>query len=132
MVQPGGVRVDGDDDAGPRLLLPRRPGRLAQLPDQRSLQSALAWTTKIGAGIVMVCLALCADAVIGNLQEKVMRQYSLSNDELVSPPSNVLSSRLYLDTEVVADSENLLHRHLLHPLHPCLHRRVGGGLQLLL
>ncbi|ELU03367.1 hypothetical protein CAPTEDRAFT_169370 [Capitella teleta] len=34
-------------------------------------------------GILLISLALCADAVIGNVQEKVMKQYSASNTEMV-------------------------------------------------
>jgi len=35
------------------------------------------------AGIVLISLALCADAVIGNVQEKTLKQYSASNSEMV-------------------------------------------------
>jgi len=31
-----------------------------------------------------MCLALCADAVIGNVQEKAMKQYDESNANVVS------------------------------------------------
>ncbi len=34
-------------------------------------------------GILLISLALCADAVIGNLQEKAMKQYSGSNLEMI-------------------------------------------------
>ncbi|XP_076812474.1 adenosine 3'-phospho 5'-phosphosulfate transporter 2-like [Clavelina lepadiformis] len=34
-------------------------------------------------GIVLICLALCADAAIGNVQEKVMKQHHASNAEMV-------------------------------------------------
>lgn len=35
-------------------------------------------------GIFVIMLALCADAVIGNVQEKVMKQFNCSNIEMVS------------------------------------------------
>ena len=35
-------------------------------------------------GIFVILLALCADAVIGNVQEKVMKQFNCSNIEMVS------------------------------------------------
>ena len=36
-----------------------------------------------GTGVVLICCALAADAVIGNVQEKVMRQHGTSNTEMV-------------------------------------------------
>ena len=35
-------------------------------------------------GVVMISGALCADAIIGNVQEKTMKQFSASNAEVVS------------------------------------------------
>ena len=35
-------------------------------------------------GITLISLALCADAAIGNYQEKQMKQYKASNIEVVS------------------------------------------------
>ena len=35
-------------------------------------------------GVVLISLALCADAAIGNVQEKTMKQYGASNTEVVS------------------------------------------------
>ena len=35
-------------------------------------------------GIVLITLALCADAVIGNVQEKAMKSYGGSNTEMVN------------------------------------------------
>ncbi|XP_062506611.1 adenosine 3'-phospho 5'-phosphosulfate transporter 2-like [Corticium candelabrum] len=34
-------------------------------------------------GLLLICLALCADAVIGNVQEKTMKAYSAPNTEMV-------------------------------------------------
>ncbi|KAI0207237.1 Adenosine 3'-phospho 5'-phosphosulfate transporter 2 [Lamellibrachia satsuma] len=34
-------------------------------------------------GVILISLALCADAVIGNVQEKTMKQYTSSNSEMV-------------------------------------------------
>ena len=34
-------------------------------------------------GVLLIMLALCADAVIGNVQEKVMKQFNCSNSEMV-------------------------------------------------
>ena len=34
-------------------------------------------------GVLLISLALCADAVIGNVQEKTLKEYSASNVELV-------------------------------------------------
>lgn len=36
------------------------------------------------SGIVLICLALCVDAVIGNVQEKAMKAYAAPNTEVVS------------------------------------------------
>jgi hypothetical protein len=35
-------------------------------------------------GILLISLALCADAVIGNVQEKAMKSYNSTNSEVVS------------------------------------------------
>ena len=35
------------------------------------------------AGVLLISLALCADAVIGNVQEKALKQHSASNIEMV-------------------------------------------------
>ena len=35
-------------------------------------------------GVVLISLALCADAVIGNVQEKAMKAHRSSNTEVVS------------------------------------------------
>ena len=35
-------------------------------------------------GIAMISAALCADAVIGNVQEKAMKAHQASNNEVVS------------------------------------------------
>lgn len=35
------------------------------------------------SGVLLISLALCADAVIGNVQEKVMKQTQASNAEVV-------------------------------------------------
>lgn len=37
-------------------------------------------------GVMLISLALCADAVIGNVQEKAMKLHSASNSEMVSTP----------------------------------------------
>jgi adenosine 3'-phospho 5'-phosphosulfate transporter B3 len=34
-------------------------------------------------GVILVCGALVADAVIGNVQEKIMKKYNSSNTEMV-------------------------------------------------
>ena len=34
-------------------------------------------------GYVMICLALVADAIIGNVQEKTLKEYRASNSEVV-------------------------------------------------
>ncbi len=34
-------------------------------------------------GVLLISLALCADAVIGNVQEKALKHYSASNIEMV-------------------------------------------------
>ena len=41
----------------------------------------------ISSGVMLICLALCADAVIGNVQEKAMKAYKAPNTEVVSMPS---------------------------------------------
>jgi len=35
-------------------------------------------------GIILISLTLCVDAVIGNVQEKTMKEYKSSNSEMVS------------------------------------------------
>jgi hypothetical protein len=35
-------------------------------------------------GVILITLALCADAMIGNVQEKAMKSYSSTNTEVVS------------------------------------------------
>ena len=35
-------------------------------------------------GVILISLALCADAVIGNVQEKAMVMYDAPNGEVVS------------------------------------------------
>lgn len=35
-------------------------------------------------GVMLISLALCADAVIGNVQEKAMKLHNASNSEMVS------------------------------------------------
>jgi adenosine 3'-phospho 5'-phosphosulfate transporter B3 len=35
------------------------------------------------SGIILITLALCADAMIGNVQEKAMKTYSSTNTEVV-------------------------------------------------
>lgn len=37
----------------------------------------------IVAGVFLISLALCADAVIGNVQEKTIKHFSASNAEVV-------------------------------------------------
>jgi hypothetical protein len=37
----------------------------------------------IVVGITLISLALCADGVIGNVQEKAMKQHGASNTEMV-------------------------------------------------
>lgn len=37
-------------------------------------------------GVILISLALCVDAVIGNVQEKAMKLHSASNSEMVSAP----------------------------------------------
>lgn len=38
------------------------------------------------AGVLLISLALCADAVIGNVQEKVMKKHDATNSEMVHGP----------------------------------------------
>ena len=38
---------------------------------------------KIIAGVILISMALCADAVIGNVQEKALKEHSSSNVEMV-------------------------------------------------
>jgi len=46
------------------------------------------------AGIVLISLALCADAVIGNVQEKILKQFAASNSEMVRQSKYV---RMFMD-----------------------------------
>lgn len=41
-------------------------------------------TYNLVSGVVLISLALCADAVIGNVQEKAMKAHKSSNTEVVS------------------------------------------------
>jgi len=34
-------------------------------------------------GVILICLALCADGLIGNYQEKALKQHSAGNSEMV-------------------------------------------------
>ena len=34
-------------------------------------------------GVTLICLALCADGAIGNVQEKALKMYNGSNSEMV-------------------------------------------------
>ena len=45
-------------------------------------------------GVLMISLALVADAVIGNVQEKTIKQYNASNSEVVSQAISSLSPHL--------------------------------------
>ena len=36
------------------------------------------------SGVILISMALCADAVIGNVQEKAMKAHKSSNTEVVS------------------------------------------------
>jgi len=38
----------------------------------------------LALGVVLISLALCADAVIGNVQEKALKAHKSSNTEMVS------------------------------------------------
>ncbi|KAL5016770.1 hypothetical protein ScPMuIL_006359 [Solemya velum] len=48
-----------------------------------SLADSLLYPEFTPYGILLVSLALCADGVIGNVQEKTLKQYSSSNSEMV-------------------------------------------------
>jgi hypothetical protein len=43
---------------------------------------------------MLISLALCADAVIGNVQEKAMKLHNASNSEMVNTPGLFLHIRL--------------------------------------
>ena len=45
---------------------------------------ALKFRNNFISGVILISLALCADAVIGNVQEKAMRAHKSSNTEVVS------------------------------------------------
>lgn len=42
----------------------------------------------IFTGVILISLALCADAAIGNVQEKAMKLHNGSNSEMVKLPSS--------------------------------------------
>ena len=46
--------------------------------------AVLSTSVSLIPGIIMISLALCADAVIGNVQEKAMKSHHASNTEVVS------------------------------------------------
>lgn len=41
------------------------------------------------AGVTLISLALCADGVIGNVQEKAMKQHGARNTEVVGDIENI-------------------------------------------
>lgn len=45
-------------------------------------------------GVVLISLALCADAVIGNVQEKAMKLHNGSNSEMVNTRLAILNKRV--------------------------------------
>ena len=45
--------------------------------------SVLLFFLHVITGVLLISLALCADAVIGNVQEKALKQHSASNVEMV-------------------------------------------------
>ena len=47
------------------------------------MKTDLSLTVNV-VGVTLISLALCADAVIGNVQEKTMKQFQASNSEMVS------------------------------------------------
>ena len=62
-------------------------------------------------GVLMISLALVADAVIGNVQEKTIKQYNASNSEVAevvnssrSPLLSLSSSRLCCSATVLDSS----------------------------
>jgi hypothetical protein len=46
-------------------------------------------------GVMIICLALIADAIIGNYQEKVMKTHHVSNVEMVTKYKNIFYSFNY-------------------------------------
>lgn len=46
--------------------------------------SVSAMSSNLIVGVTLISMALCADAVIGNVQEKTMKQYKSSNSEMAS------------------------------------------------
>ena len=52
-----------------------------------SLAAVLAcfwYVPTVDSGVLLISLALCADAAIGNVQEKAMREHQSTNREVVS------------------------------------------------
>lgn len=45
-------------------------------------------------GVVLISLALCADAVIGNVQEKAMKLHNGSNSEMVNTTFAILEEHV--------------------------------------
>lgn len=45
-------------------------------------------------GVVLISLALCADAVIGNVQEKAMKLHNGSNSEMVNTRFAILKEHV--------------------------------------
>lgn len=45
-------------------------------------------------GVVLISLALCADAVIGNVQEKAMKLHNGSNSEMVNTTFAILKEHV--------------------------------------
>lgn len=45
-------------------------------------------------GVILISLALCADAVIGNVQEKAMKLHNGSNSEMVNTTFAVLKEHV--------------------------------------
>lgn len=53
-------------------------------PSQQDASVIRCWALLLHVGVLLISLALCSDALIGNVQEKVMKQYGGSNSEMVS------------------------------------------------
>lgn len=49
-------------------------------------------------GVVLISLALCADAVIGNVQEKAMKLHNGSNSEMVNTRFAILKEHVLSQT----------------------------------
>lgn len=45
-------------------------------------------------GVILISLALCADAVIGNVQEKAMKLHNGSNSEMVNTTFGILKEHV--------------------------------------